>query len=869
MERISRRQWRLDLKTSDIFRLREPAAVSTSLPLTQGSPAQCAAWSTRTTSAWIAPNWKVRSWNQDDEAGPWSDLGRFHTGLFAESDWGGEWIASPEAGLGAPLLRREFILDHEPSVAHVHIAGVGYYELYVNGHKVGDHVLDPGTTDYDERVLYETYDLSTHLKAGANAVGLMLGRGWYVGSEARENTCTRRYGDRPCALMQMNGELADGSPFTLVTDQSWTTSSGPILENDIWNGEIYDARRERAGWEQPDYDDEEWESVEVLDGPAGRLDAQLMPPIKVTKTVRPVRMTEPEEGVYVYDFGQNLTGWPRLRVNGPTGTEVTMKTAEVTRKEMARMQEKPVEGNGELIDPRPNRSAKSRDVYTLKGGGGLETYEPRFTYHGFRYVQVEGFPGDSSMLNVDARVVHTAVRPTGQFCCSNDLLNKIHENTLWGQVSNLHSMPTDCPQRDERQGWMGDAHLTVEEAAYNFDMAAFYTKWLEDVRVSQAEDGSLPDCVPYHDFGGDVGTPAWQVAYPMTAWYVHKHYGDTRILREHYPALKRWMNYMADLATDHIVEAGRGDWVPPKRTQPENEEEPYLTSTAYYYRSAQIMADAARIIGRPDEAASYEELAEDIRAAYNRRFFDEDNSRYRPDSQAANAFGLYSGLVPAGEKENVLEALVQDIKEKRNGHAWVGILGTKALVKVLPRYGRSDLLYEVATRETFPSWGFMLAKGATTLWERWGGYKYFDAGMNSLNHIMFGSIDEFFYRDLAGIAPAGPGYSKVRIHPRIVGDLTDAGANVGTVRGQVTAGWQKVGDTLHMNAEIPVNTPAEIWVPERGRSSVTVKVNGQTAWADGAYREGVPGIVSAEDVGEHIRLDVGSGRYCLVVEDGS
>ena len=810
--------------------------------------------------------WKVKAWDQDGQEGAWSRVARFHTGLLFQQGWEGDWIAAPDPEISAPLMRRSFFLDKPGASGHVHVCGLGYYELYVNGEKVGRNVLDPGTTEYDKRALYATYDVSPYLQEGMNAVGLILGRGWYVGSEAREDTCTKRYGDRPCVVLQMNMQRETKTDYQLYSDDNWKVASGPILENDVWNGEVYDARRERPGWSEAGYDDSEWDAAVVVDGPGGGLHAQLMPPIRVTRTLRPVRMTEPEERVYVFDFGQVMTGWPRLHVQGPAGTEVTMRTAEVTRAEMARMQGKEPEEPAELIDPRPNRSAKARDVYTLKGGGQTEVYEPRFTYHGFRYVQVEGFPGDPSMLSVEAQVVHTAVERTGQFCCSNKLLRKVHENTIWGQVSNLHSMPTDCPQRDERQGWMGDGHLTVEEAAYNFDMAAFYTKWLADMEVAQAEDGSVPDCVPYHDFGGEVGTPAWQVAYPLTVWYMHKHYGDSRVLVAHYDSLVRWMDYMADLADDHIVEAGRGDWVPPQRTQPENQEEVYLTSTAYYYRSAQILADAARMIGRTEDAERYDALATEIRDAFNERFFDTGAGRYEPHSQCSQAFPLYFGLVPDGQEEAVLEALVDDIMRKREGHLWTGILGTKALVKVLPRMGRSDVMYTVATRETFPGWGYMLSQGATTLWERWGGYRYFDAGMNSLNHIMFGSVEEFFYRDLAGIAPAGPGYEKVRIRPRVVGDLTDAGATVQTVRGEVRSGWQVVGGALHMEATIPANTTAEIWVPKRGREHVTINVNGRTVWADGNYQEGAEGILSAAEEGDCVKLEAGSGTYCLVVE---
>ena len=799
--------------------------------------------------------WKVKIWDQDETASSWSDPAMFHTGLMDQSAWDAKWIAAADKAISAPLLRKEFSTQKQVKAAHAYICGLGYYELYINGNKVGDHVLDPGTTEYDKRVLYETYDVTDYLRSGDNAIGVMLGNGWY------RHRRIKQYGKKPQLLMQMEVEFEDGTNTTVVSDPTWKVSSGPITSNSIWDGEVYDARLEKTGWKISGYDDGNWDSAVKVEAPAGVLDSQLMQPIKVTKTLRPVKMTEPEDDFYVFDFGQNMTGWPRLYIDGPRGTEITMKTAEVTNAQMAFIKGEEVEGVPGLIDPSPNRSAKARDVYILKGGEGLETYKPRFTYHGFRYVQVEGFPGDPDMLNLDVQVVHSAVEPVGHFRCSNDLINQIHENILWGQLSNLHSMPTDCPQRDERQGWMGDAHLTAEEAIYNFDMAAFYTKWLRDIRDSQHEDGSVPDCVPFHNYGGKVGTPAWQVAYPLCAWYMYRYYGDTRILQQHYAALEDWMNYMDSIAEENIITKGRGDWVPPKLSNRPDDGSIPITSTGYYYRSARIMSRAASILGKFDDSEGYAELAQDIKEAFNENFLDEETHQYGQGSQTCNAFALYAGLVPEDEQQAVLENLVTNILEKNNGHLTTGILGTKAVVECLMEHDRYDVLYTLVTQRTFPSWGYMISRGATTLWERWGGYRFFGPGMNSLNHIMFGCVDEFFYAGIAGIKPSSPGFTRLSIKPRILGDLTAASGSIQTLRGQVACDWEKKGNSFVAEVSIPANTRAQVSLPKMGLRDVSVDEQGRIIWEDSSFTGDVSGLARGRESENYVTFDVGSGDY--------
>ena len=811
--------------------------------------------------------WKVRVWNQDNTVSPWSEVTTFQMGLLEASEWDGAWIAATDGSISAPLLRKEFTLGKKVVQAHAYICGLGYYELYVNGEKVGDHVLDPGTTDYRKRVLYTTYDVTDLLKTGGNAVGVMLGDGWFSSTEMVEQSPSplRLYADRPRLLLQLNIKYANGITAKVVTDEGWKVSRGPITFNSIWDGESYDARLEQPGWESPGFDDTAWKNATVVDAPGGILDSQLLPPIRVTKTLKPVALTEPEAGVYVFDFGQNLTGWPRLRVNGPAGTEVLLRTAEITRREMARMKGESDEGVPGTIDPSPNRSAKAQDSYTLAGKKGVEVYEPRFTYHGFRYVQVEGFPGQPTLGSLEARVVHSAVEPVGDFHCSNELINQIHHNTVWGQLSNLFSMPTDCPQRDERLGWMGDAHLTAEEAIYNFDMAAFYTKWLLDIQDAQLESGAVPDVTPPHWTRFETGTPAWQVAYPLITWDMYRYYGDTRILEIHYPSIKKWVDYYGGTAKDYIIEWGRGDWVPPKLTGPDDGSLP-ITCTGYYYHGARIVAWMAEVLGKAEDARDYAALADEIKKAFNAKFLDPKTNQYGTGSQTSNAFPLYLGLVPEGREQAVVENLAGNIVAEHDTHLWVGIIGTKALVEVLPARGQGQLMYQLAIQTTYPSWGYMISHGATTLWERWGGYKYFNAGMNSLNHIMFGCVDEFFYGDIAGIRPAGPGYQRVAIKPQVVGDLTNAGASVETVRGLVSSSWEKEGNTLTLEVTIPVNSRGKVSVSKLGLERVVVKEGGKVVWEEGLYQGGVAGISGAEESEDYITFEAGSGEYSFKLE---
>ncbi len=728
---------------------------------------------------------------------------------------------------GGNQLRREFRLDARPVRARAYVAALGYYELRINGQKVGDHVLDPGWTTYDKRVLYVTYDVTAQLRQGANAVGLMLGQGWYGQREA---------------LMQLNIELEGGRKAEIVTDESWRAGQGPILADSIYNGETYDATRETEGWDQPGFEASSWPAAVVVDGPKGVLSAQMMPPIKVVDTLAPRKLSSPKPGVYVYDLGQNISGWVQLRVRGPRGTKVRLRHAEL------------IYDDGTL-NTENLRRAKATDYYVLRGDADGEVWEPRFTYHGFRYVELTGYPGAPSLDSIRARVVHTAVEPTGAFAASKQILNDIQRITLWGVRTNLHSVPTDCAQRDERMGWMADAHLAAETAMLNFDMAAFYTNFLRDMSDEQSSDGAVTDTVP-HKWGRRPADPAWGSAYPLIAWYMYLHYGDRRVLETHYEGLKAWADFLASKAENHIVGYSYyGDWVPIEKTPGE------LVSTFYHIWSHDIVARAAAVLGRTADAEVYSKRAAEIREAFHRKFYRPETGDYANGTQTANLLPLYLEIAPKEVQGRVRGNLRHDILYRNNTHLTTGIVGTKYLLPYLTRAGLADLAYELATQITFPSWGYMIERGATTLWELW--QEKTGPSMNSHNHPMYGSIGAWFYESLAGLAadPDKPGYRRIVMRPQMVRDLRWAAGRIRTPYGTAACSWQRTEDSAEVEITVPVGSEAEIHIPTLGLSAPEVSEGGVAVWREGAYVPGVQGVTSAKAEARAIVIEAGSGRY--------
>lgn len=766
--------------------------------------------------------WQVKYWDKEGNASPFSETARFDMGLLSRDDWKGQWIG------GANQLRTEFELPEAVVRARAYITGVGYYELRINGEKVGRNVLDPAWTTYDKRVLYSTYDITRRLQRGANAVGVMLGQGWY-GSRA--------------LLVQINVELADGRRLSFASSPKWKAKDGPITSDSVYNGESYDARLETSGWDRPGFDDASWTAAQAVDGPKGILSAQMMPSIQVVDTLAPVAINNPQPGVYVYDMGQNASGWVRLRVKGPRGAAVTMTFTEL------------IYDNG-MINRENIRSAKVRDVYILRGGG-METYEPRFTYHGFRYVEVRGFPGTPSLDSVRLRVVHSAVPTTGSFVASKQILNQIQKLIHWSQLTNLFGIPTDCDQRNERQGWMGDAHVTAEEAMMNFDMAAFYTNFVRDIHDIQSPEGMVSDTVP-HRYGSAPADPAWGTAYPLICWYMWEQYGDRRILEENYEGLKKYVEYLRTRASDNILSYSYyGDWVAVEKTPGA------YVSAAYYYDDVRVLAGVARALGKSAEDEAYSQLAGQIKESFNRKFYDAASGNFANGTQTANAMALNLDLDGKGQRSHIAGNLTNDIVYRHDTHVTTGFIGVKHLMEALTKIGRADLAYDLATQTTYPSWGYMVSRGATTLWELW--QEKTGPSMNSHDHAMFGSVGSWFYRALGGInlEQDSVGYAHIRIEPKIVRDLASVSASIETIRGTVSSSWTHAPGSITMNVTIPVNSDARIVIPrEDYMTEVTVREGDRVVFDKGQYVAGDPGVTgaTAEKNGDII-FAVGSGNY--------
>ena len=764
--------------------------------------------------------WKVRYWDKDGQPSPYSAVASFGTGLFAKEDWKGSWIG------GANQLRKEFSVGESVVRATAYICGLGYYELRINGRKVGTNVLDPGWTTYPKRALYVAHDVTALLKPGANAVGVMLGDGWFKSK---------------ALLFQLNIELAGGKTLSVVSDGTWKAAAGPIVEDSIYNGETYDARLETPGWDEPGFADKAWKKAESAAGPKGVLSAQMMPPIRITDTLVPLKMTNPRPGVYVFDMGQNASGWARLRVAGPRGAEIQMRFAEL------------LYPNG-MINQENLRSARAQDVYILKGEGE-EAWEPRFTYHGYRFVEVTGFPGVPTADSVRGRVVHSSVRQAGSFAASKPILNGIQRIITWGQKTNLHSIPTDCNQRDERMGWLGDVQGTAEEALMNFDMAAFYTNFIRDIRDVQNEKGMITDTVP-HIWGSRPADPAWGTAYPLLCWYMYQYYGDTRILEEQFEGLKKYVEFLRSRAENGLVKYSYyGDWVAVDKTPGS------IVSSFYYYYDVKVLGDIAKILGNDTDAKAYGKLAEEIKAAFHKEYYDPKTGNYANGTQTANALALFLELAPPDARSAAWGNLFDNLAYKNNSHLTTGIIGTKYVMEVLTRMGNSDLAYDIAAQTTYPSWGYMVENGATTLWELW--QRREGPSMNSHNHPMFGSVGAWFYKALAGINldPQAVAFEKIRIEPQMVRDLMFASGSVDTLRGRVVSSWNRSEKSVSLEAAVPVGSEAEIVLPKFNLRDIVVKEGGKAIWTQKKFAPGVPGILGVQETATAIVIKAGSGHY--------
>lgn len=801
--------------------------------------------------------WRVQIWDEHNNESPFSSTARFGTALFEVEDWQAQWLISPQMSAAAPLFRTEFSLDKSIAAARIFVCGLGYYELSINGVKVGDHVLDPAWTDYRKRALYAVYDIATFLRQGDNALGLMLGAGWL--------DFTRNSWDKKqMMIVQLDILHQDGS-HTRISSQrnTWLTSNtGPIRQHLLYQGEIYDARMEMLGWNEPGYDvgsTEVWQKPLIGEPPGGQLVPQSMEPIRVVQELKSQTLSTPLPGVYVFDLGQNITGWARLRVHGESGASVILRYAEMLYE------------NG-TVNQENLRGLDVADTYILKGAD-TEIYEPRFTYHGFRYVQVE-FTGETpSIEDLVGRVVHTDVPLIGSFTCGNEMLNQLHRNIVWTERNNLQGLPTDCPQRDERLGWLNDMTVRAEAALYNFRLPRLYGKWIDDIADAQGpQTGAITDTAPFVRYGNQPADPV-SSSYLIVPWLVYVHYGDKRLLEQHYGGLKRWVDYLSQVADNYLVSYSYfGDWAPPVQQEngmgfkegPVSKDTPgSLMSSGYYFYNALLLSQIAGILNHTEDQQYYDQLAGHIQSAFNEEFWNEELSCYASGSQSAQAFPLYLGITPPDKQEGALTCLLENIRS-RDTHLSTGNLCTKYLMEVLTSHGHKETAYALATQVSYPSWGFMLANGATTVWERWEHVTSGDLiGMASHNHPMYGAVDAWFYRMLAGISPdpLHPGYGKVKIAPVIIRDLHYVKASLMTIRGTVMSHWVISDcDTVKLQVEIPPTASGIVTIPLHPDDG-QVTEGGKSIWQDSRFIPGTQGVISAESSKDFITFEVESGHY--------
>ncbi len=769
--------------------------------------------------------WRVRAWHNKGGVMDCQEPGSWEMGLLSEKNWTASWIQRTEAPAPteqdwfserpAPLLRKDFAVDKPVRRARAYVCGLGYYELRLNGKRVGNHELDPGWTSYGKRVFYSVYDVTGDLKSGGNALGCMLGNGWYnplpLRMWTRFNLREALAIGNPCLRMQLDIEYEDGSTGRVQTDPSWKTADGPIRKNSVYLGEWYDARKEQPGWDTAGFSDAAWDAAQAAQPPAGALEAQPVQPIRVTNHIAAQSVKEVQPGVFIFDFGENMAGRAQLTCSGPAGTKVQMRYGELLHPDgtlnpmtsvAGQFKNQPVPEGSE----RP-ATAWQADTYVLRGEGN-ETFAPRFTFHGFRYVEVTGFPGTPSQNAVCAKRLHTDVQSAGEFSCSNDRFNTTQTLCVRTLVSNLHSVQSDCPHR-EKFGYGGDLVADSELGIYNFDMAAFYRKVVRDYADAVRPNGGFTETAPFvgiadSGFGEGSGPIGWGTVHPLLLEQLYTYYGEQALSAEQYEAAKAWVSLLERSAKDYLIDNGIGDH------ETLADKDTMVSATSFFYYNARALERIARRLGHNEDADHFAQLATNIQDAFRARLIAGDG-KVGKGTQACQAFALHMGLAQDAMVPSVLRVLVDDIEGPSKGHLSTGIFGTKYMLHALSDFGAHETAYKVANQPDFPGWGHMIANGATTLWEHW---EYSD-NVFSHNHPMFGTIGEWFYKELAGIQPLPEtrGFDVFKIQPRIAADLNWVKARYDSVRGPIVSEWTKENGSLRVTLRIPVNAAARVILP--------------------------------------------------------
>jgi len=796
--------------------------------------------------------WQVKVWTNKGES-EWSEINFWETGLLSPSDWVASWIETnlkEDISKTQPTqyFRKEFKSNDNIISARAYITSHGLYEAFINGKRVGDALFTPGWTSYNKRLQYQVYDVTSLLKNGTNAIGVILGEGWYRGTLAWDNN-RNIYGSQLALLMQVEIKYASGKVETIVTDESWKSSKGPILSSEIYNGEVYDARLEKKGWSDANFGDNDWKIVKNVSISKDNLIGMDGPLVRRIDEIKPLKLIFTPKGDTVLDLGQNMTGWVKLKVKGNKGTKITIRHAEVLDK------------NGNFYTENL-RKANAQLEYILKGDGIEEIYEPHFTFMGFRYIAIKNWPGKIDLNNITGIVIHSDMEKTGSFECSNPLLNKLQHNIQWGQKGNFLDVPTDCPQRDERLGWTGDAEVFAPTASYNYNVAPFFTKWMKDVAADQLENGAIPAIIPDVLHGVMAGACGWADVATIIPYVIYSHFGDKQILEKQYPSMKAWVEFMRKTAGQKfIINSGNhfGDWLSYNSTDPGGESaytDKDLLATAFFAYSTDILSKSAKIIGKEDEARDYEALHNNIKKAFQKEFITAD-ARLSPNTQTAYALALEFDLVNEDQKIKAAERLANDIKHRGN-HLSTGFLGTPHIAQALSHNGQLQVAYDLLLQESYPSWLFPVKMGATTIWERWDGIKsdstFQDKGMNSFNHYAYGAIGDWMYTNIAGITldPKNPGYKHFFVRPQPDKRILSAKGTLISPYGKIISDWKIVNGMFIISVTIPPNSSAEIKLPHSNLSQVREK--------NVIIKKG-DGINEIQQENENVLIKLGSGNY--------
>ncbi|WP_462253405.1 family 78 glycoside hydrolase catalytic domain [Ferruginibacter sp.] len=795
--------------------------------------------------------WQVKVWDNYGAASAWSNAAVFNMGLLSAGDWKAKWIeadfAEDSVNRPAQYFRKLFSLNKKIKNATAYITAHGMYEAQINGKRVGDYYLTPGWTSYNHRLQYQQYDVTAMMSNGENAVGIVAGTGWYRGYLAWDNN-KNIYGKKTGILFQLQIEYSDGTTQTIVSDESWKSSYGAIRYSEIYNGETYDAREEKKDWATVKFNDADWYNVTIGAADKANLTATYNEPIKKHEQFKPIKIFTTAKGELVADFGQNLVGWVQLKVKGNKGDKITLHHTEVLDKA----------GN---FYTENLRVAKQQTTYILKGGEE-EFFEPHFTFQGFRYIKVEGFAGQLKPENITAVALYSDMKPTGTFTSSNTLINQLQHNIQWGQKGNFLDVPTDCPQRDERLGWTGDAQAFSRTATFNFGVNNFFSKWMKDLAYDQQPNGSVPYVVPNVLGAGAGGSAGWADAATIIPWNVYLAYGDKQILKDQYSSMKAWVGYMEKASKNYLWNTGFhfGDWLF-YRPFDDNDgrsavTDKYFIAQCFFAYSTQLLLNTATVLGKTEDVTYYTNLLQKVKDAFVKEYVTA-NGRLVSGTQTAYVLALHFDMLPESFRKPTSEKLADNIKNYGN-HLTTGFLGTPYICHVLSRFGYTDIAYKLLLQETYPSWLYPVKMGATTIWERWDGIKpdstFQVPSMNSFNHYAYGAIGDWMYRVMVGLDTYedGPGYKHIKIQPHIGGGFTHASASLQTYYGTLSSGWKTEAGKIILDVEIPANTTATVYVPAANAEAIT---------ENGTALSSLKDITVTGKENDFVILKIGSGKY--------